>query len=115
MREDVRVDEVWFEGPDDDHWGAAAGECRERLRKAEAELGRMERQRDYYLLLRKSWEEKWQRDAEARLAAEAEVRQVKELLVRTRELLTGWAAPHPDPELRRSTERFLQEIARIDS
>jgi hypothetical protein len=38
MREDVRVDEVWFEGPDDDHWEAAARECRQRLRDAEGKL-----------------------------------------------------------------------------
>jgi hypothetical protein len=118
MREDVRIDEVWFEGPKDEHWALAARDCRERLTQAQGTLAEVERQRDYYLLLRKSWEQKWQRDVEARLAAEADLRQVQALLVRTRELLACWASSHPDPELRSSTELFLEEIeataARLD-
>jgi hypothetical protein len=78
MRKDVTVDEVWFDGPDDDYRrDAGAREREERLRVAEARLAQVEQERDYYLLLGRSWEQRWQREAEARLAAETELRRVK--------------------------------------
>jgi hypothetical protein len=77
MREDVRVDEVWFEGPDDDHGEAAARRREERLRELEAKLAQVEQERDYYLLLGRSWEQRWQREAETRIAAEEELRRIR--------------------------------------
>ena len=74
MREDVRVEEVWLEGPDDDHWDAARDE---ELRRLQAKLAQVERERDYYLLLGRSWEQRWQREAETRIAAEEELRRIR--------------------------------------